>query len=380
MVLVTGPRQAGKTTFLRAEAGADAAFVSFDDPAQRELARVDPVALFDSLNGRSAIFDEVQYVPELLPRIKRIVDDDPERYGRFLLTGSQQFGLMAGVSESLAGRVAVVDLLPFSVLELEQAGERSLAEFVWTGGYPDPALHPAKRELWLSGYLQTYIERDVRQVRDIQDLRTFEGFLALTASRHGQELNLANLCRDIGITIPTARAWISVLAASWLVALLPPWHVNLGKRVVKAPKLYFLDSALVCALTRVGSPEAALAGPLAGPLFEGVVVSESMKLFAAAGRRPALWHWRAQDGLEVDMLVEVGGRLIPVEIKVTATPTARHADSLQRFRRLLPSAEPGFVVCNCAARQPLGGGVEAIPWKLWSEMLAGWLGIAGLPQ
>lgn len=378
VVLVTGPRQAGKTTFLREETGAEAGFISFDDPLQRDLARVDPVALLAPYAARSVVLDEIQYVPELLPRIKRLVDEDRGRNGHFLLTGSQQFGLMAGVGESLAGRVAVLDLLPFSILELDQAGERSLAEFVWRGGYPDPALHPAKRALWLTSYLQTYLERDVRQVRDIQDLRTFESFVTLVASRHAQELNLASLCRDLGVAIPTARAWVSVLAASWIVALLPPWHTNLGKRVVKAPKLYFLDSALVCALTRLGSADAALMGPLAGPLFEGLVVSESMKVFAAAGERPALWHWRSQDGMEVDLLVQVAGSLIPVEIKLTATPTVRHADGLHRFRRLLPTAHPGFVVCNCPTRQPLGGGVEAIPWKAWSAELAAMLGV--LPQ
>lgn len=379
VVLVTGPRQAGKTTLLKAQAGDGADYISFDDPVQREVARRDPRALLDGRGARALILDEVQYVSELFPWIKMAVDREPARKGAFLLTGSQQFSLMAGVTESLAGRVAVIELLPFSILELDLAGPHSLAEFVWNGGYPTPALLPASRDLWLSSYLQTYIERDVRQLRDVSDLASFERFLGLVASRHGQELNFGDLCRDVGVSAPTAKAWISVLAASYVVTLLPPWHRNLGKRLIKAPKLYFFDPALVAWLTRLPSPDSALASPLGGALVEGIVVAETYKLFAAAGKRAQAWHWRSQDGMEVDMIIEVGGEIIPIEIKRTATPTPHHAEGLRRFKRLEPAAHAGFVVCDVAERTVLGHGVVALPWKEWSAELAGRLGLS-LPR
>lgn len=379
VVLVTGPRQSGKTTFLQHEAPAGAGYVSFDDPLERAFVREDPEGLLDRFRDRPVVLDEIQQVPELLPLLKRRVDRDRGRTGAWLLSGSQQLGLMQGVTESLAGRVGVLDLLPLSALELP-AGEPDLARAIWLGGYPDPALRPGLRDLWVSSTIRTYLERDVRQIRDILDLARFEQLLGLAAAHHGQELHPATLARDVGASQPTVRSWISVLCASFVTHLLQPWHKNLGKRLVKSPKLYFLDSALVTALTRQPSGEAALHGPLGGALLEGWVIAEARKLFAAAGLPPACWFWRSHDGLEVDLVLELGGRVVPVEIKLSATPSARHTDPLVRLRGLIgpEASHPGLLICRVEEERALPHGVTALPWHRWPAWLARELGLEGV--
>lgn len=367
-VLVAGPRQSGKTTLLRMAAEAGVGYVSFDDPLEADFASRDPVGFLARFDGRPVILDEIQYVPDLLRHLKLRIDAAPAEKGRWRLTGSQQFNLMREVGESLAGRIALLELPPFS--RLEHPAD-SLAYTLWQGGYPAPALHPEQRDLWLKSYLATYIERDVRQLKNITDLRAFSQFLALVAAGHGQEFHKAGLARDLGLSQPTIAGWAGVLEASYLVRFLPPYWRNLGKRVVKTSKLYFLDSALVCALTRQPSPEAALSGPQGGALLEGWVVSETFKVFAALGRPPAMHFWRSQDGLEVDLLVEAGGMLIPVEIKLTATPTPQHLRPIERFCQLAGDlASPhGILVCQVPERRPLPHGHLALPWQEFPQWL-----------
>jgi len=364
-VLVTGPRQSGKTTLLREEFSVGAGYVTFDDPLERELAHTDPNGFLDRFGDRRALLDEVQYVPELFQHLKMRIDRNRQSYGRWLLTGSQQFGLMAQVTESLAGRVGILELLPLSFLELPEARRLPLAEEIWLGGYPEPRLRPAARDLWMSSYIQTYVERDVRQLHKVQDLRTFETFLALCSARHGQEVNFASLSREAGISQPTVKAWLGALEAAYLVHLLPPYFESFGKRVVKSPKLYFLDPGLACTLTRQPSAEAALAGAMGGALFEGWVVSEAVKALTSQGKRPELYFWRSHDGLEVDLLLRSGNHLIPVEIKLTASPTGRHLDPLERFKRLSGNlaAKEGVLVCRVPERRPLPHGNLALPWS-----------------
>jgi hypothetical protein len=314
------------------------------------------------------ILDEIQYVPGLLPHLKLRIDNEPDRPGHWVLTGSQQFGLMRDISESLAGRVAILELPPFSHAEYPQPG---LEATLWNGGYPIPALYPERRDLWLRSYVATYLERDVRQVKAISDLRAFGQFLALAAARHGQTFHAADLSRELGISQPTVKSWAGVLEASYVAHLLPPWFRNYGKRVVKTPKLYFLDSALASLLTRQPGAAAALAGPLGGALLEGWVVAEAAKAFMALGLRPDIHFWRSHDGLEVDLLIALGGRLQPVEVKLTATPGAGHGEPLRRFQEMAGDevAETGIIVCRTENPRRLPGGHVALPWHAFP----GWL-------
>ncbi|MBW8877568.1 MAG: ATP-binding protein [Acidobacteria bacterium] len=371
-VLVTGPRQSGKTTFLLEEFGQGARYVTLDDPLQRDFAQSDPNGFLDGLGEGRVILDEIQYAPELLPYLKVRIDRDRQRNGHWLLTGSQQFHLMANVSESLAGRIALLDLLPFSVLETTGARSPDLRAVIWNGSYPDPALHPEKRDLWIASYIQTYVERDVRQLLRVQDLRTFETVLALSAARHGQELAVADIARAAGVSQPTVKTWVNLLEAAYILRLLPPYFENFGKRIIKSPKIYFLDSGLVCALTRQPGAEAALAGAMGGALFEGLVVSEAYKVFALKGERPDLYFWRSHDGLEVDLVARLPRGLVPIEIKLTATPTLKHTETLGRFRELArgSAVAQGILVCNVEQQLALPGGHLALPWRELPEWLS----------
>jgi uncharacterized protein len=312
-VFLTGPRQAGKTTFLLHEFGDDSDYVSFDDPLERDFAFKDPNGFLDRFTGKHVILDEIQYVPHLFSYLKIRIDANRSRNGWWILTGSQQFQLMKNVSESLAGRIAILELLPFSIPEEMGSGTRAkkqdihLESAIINGGYPEPVLRPGKRDIWIRSYIQTYIERDVRQLQNVRDLRAFESFLGLMAALHGQAFNSAVLSRETGVSLPTIKAWASVLEASYLCHFLPPYFRNFGKRLVKTPKMYFLDSAIVCSLTRQPDARAAVSGAMAGALFEGLIVSEAIKAYAMRGRRPDVFFWRTRDGMEIDLVIQAGG-------------------------------------------------------------------------
>ena len=374
-LLLTGPRQSGKTTFLTTEYGSTFAYASFDDPLERSFAREDPNGFLDRFGDRPVILDELQYVPEILPYLKVRIDRERHRPGRFVLTGSQRFQVMTNVSESLAGRVAIFDLLPFSLLEHCPAGAGALAELLWVGCYPEPALAADRRDFWLKAYLETYIQRDVRQLTNVRDLATFESFVSILAAHHGQEFNMATVSRRCGVSMPTVKAWTGILQASYVVALLAPYHRNFGKRLVKSPKLYFLDPAIAAYLTRQPGPEAAIAGSMGGALFEGLMVAEAIKAFSGLGKRADIWFWRSHDGLEVDLIVQARGKLLPVEFKLTATPSAAHGGPLVRFKSLAGglSSETGYVVCRVPESRPLPHGNVAVPWQDFPVLLQGLL-------
>ncbi len=336
VVFLTGPRQSGKTTLSRL-AFPRFAYASLEDIDQREFARGDPRGFLARFEGkRGVVLDEVQRVPELFSYLQGVADQPGSP--TMVLTGSQQFQLSRRISQTLAGRAAVLSLLPLSVSEL--SGRRptdptrldrvppgaavaepalDLRRTLFSGMYPRIHAQGLAPREWLGGYVQTYVERDVRDVLNIGDLEAFDRFLMLMAGRTGQLLNLSSLASDCGISQPTARRWVSVLEASGVLVLLRPHHANFRKRLVKSPKAYFLDTGLACFLLGLRSPRDLEAHPLQGPLFETLVVSEVYKAFAHRGERPPLFFWRDQTGHEVDIVVDLGRRTVPVEVKLSRT-------------------------------------------------------------
>jgi len=335
VLALTGPRQSGKTTLARS-AFPELSYVNLEDPDTRALARADPRRFFARHAG-GAILDEVQRAPELLSYLLAL-SDAAAHMGRWVLTGSQQFGLMDGISQSLAGRAGLLTLLPLSQAELRQyAPAATLEERLWRGSYP--ALYAAHRQPephhWFASYVATYIERDVRQLLNVGNLLTFQRFLAMCAARSGQLLNLNSLAADCGISQPTARQWLTVLQASHIVSLLPPYHRNFGKRLVKAPKLYFLDTGLLCYLLRIGSAQELQVHAARGAVFETWVVAETLKHRLHQGLAPDLHHWRDNHGLEVDLVFEHAGRLHGVECKSGTTYVDEWLSPLRRWRQLV---------------------------------------------
>ena len=318
VVALTGPRQSGKTTLARQSFPA-LPHVNLEDPDTREIAIADP-RRFLTRFADGAIFDEVQRAPALLSYLLGVADASPRR-GRFVLTGSQQFGLMDGITQSLAGRVGLLTLLPLAHAELPGRRSVRLEDRLWLGGYP--ALHERAGSLapshWFGAYIATYVERDVRQLLNIVNLLTFQRFVSMCAARSAQLLNLNSLASDCGISQPTARQWLTVLQASPRVALLPPYHRNFGKRLLKTPKLYFLDSGLLCHLLRIASPDDLQTHAARGAVFETWVVSETLKHRHNLGLPPALSFWRDNHGLEVDLVFEQGRRMHGVECKSGTT-------------------------------------------------------------
>lgn len=367
--VLTGARQTGKSTLLKNEFP-DYSYATLDDPIQRAFATSDPVGFLNSFAGSTGIIlDEIQYVPSLLSYIKMDVDRN-RIAGRWILTGSQPFHLMKNISESLAGRAVLFDLAPFCCNELSSPG--SLTEILWTGLYPEPELCPEKRELWLRSYLQTYLERDIRQLGNVIDLNAFESLIHLCAARHSQELNISSLSRESGVAAITAKKWIGLLESCYLLYLLRPFHSNLGKRIVKSPKLYFMDPALAGYLTRQPDGNAMLAGSMGGSFFEGLIVMEAVKCFFNNGKHPDLFFWRSHDGLEVDLIIQINNRLYPVEIKCSATPKPGFLAPLNHFRKMAGSSLPvaeGLLVCQAAEPAPLPEGNQCLPWNLFYQWL-----------
>ena len=331
IVAVTGPRQSGKTTLVR-HACPDKPYVLLEDLDTREFATSDPRG-FLSQYPDGAIFDEVQRCPELFSYLQGIVDED-RRPGMFVLTGSQQFSLQFGISQSLAGRVALLPLLPFSAGALLEFGlfPDTITELLWKGSYPpiyDRQYDPYK---WYGNYVRTYIERDVRQLINVRDLSTFQKFLRLCAGRNGQLVNLSNLAGDCGITHNTAKAWLGVLESSYLIHLLQPHHENFKKRLVKTPKLYFLDTGLASWLLGIQSYEQLSVHPLSGALFESWVVAECLKGRWHRALESNLYFWRDRSGIEVDIIIDQSGKLLPVEVKSGQTVAGDFLNPIRRWQ------------------------------------------------
>jgi predicted AAA+ superfamily ATPase len=354
VLTLTGPRQSGKTTLSRM-AFPDRPYVSLENPAQREFAQEDPVAFFARYRD-GAIIDEVQRVPQVFSYLQGMVDEDP-RPGRFLLTGSQNLALVGAVTQSLAGRTTLTELLPLSLEEIRRFPDppADLDALLWQGGYPRIYERSLPAHEWLGDYVSTYVERDVRQLIQVGDLLLFQTFLRLCASRTGQLLNLSSLANDCGISQPTARNWLSVLEASYIAFRLPPFFANLGKRLIKAPKLYFYDTGLAASLLNIESPRQLETHPLKGALFETWVVSEIAKAHLHRGRRPRLSFYRDRNGLEIDLILERGADLVLVEAKSGQTPSGKHFTVFERFAEGLA----GQPAPRIAKQVVVYGGVES---------------------
>ncbi|MEW6041132.1 MAG: ATP-binding protein [Elusimicrobiota bacterium] len=361
VVVVTGPRQSGKTTLLKNIFKDTHAYVNLEDPDTRIRAKEDPRGFLEQ-HKPPVIFDEIQYIPELLPYIKTKIDEN-RKPGQWILTGSQNFVLTHNVSESLAGRAAILSLLPFSFSERFGLGESavdtnsllkilparrqinlrndsqsdkkiSLATLLLRGNYPEIASKSSiDRQLWCGSYIITYIERDIRNLSHVGDMNQFERFLRLCATMTGQILNVSELARDIGVSVPTAKRWISLLETGYQIYLLYPYYKNLGKRLIKSPKIYFNDTALACYLMGLNDPNSLLNSSHFPHIFETFIVIDFWKRFLNFGEMPSLYYLRTLDGLEIDLVIEIKQKLHLFEIKSVATIIPKHASSLLRAKR-----------------------------------------------
>jgi predicted AAA+ superfamily ATPase len=384
VLLVTGPRQVGKTTLLKHIAEAGRNYVTLDDPLQRRLAVEEPELFLERFEA-PVIIDEIQYAPGLLPYIKMRVDQDGTK-GAYWLTGSQMFHLMRDASESLAGRVGIVHLLGLSQAEIssrpsvpflptkeiltikrKETEKGSLTEvFAAIQRGSLPALFAGENrpevEQYYSSYVQTYLQRDIKDLSQVGDELAFLRFLTAAAARTGQMLQYADLARDIGISQPTAKKWLSLLVTSGIATLVEPWYSNTLTRMIKSPKLYFLDTGLAAYLTRWTTAEALEAGASSGPFFETFVVSEIMKSWYNAGKSPPVFYYRDKDRNEIDLILEADGELHPVEIKKSANPGK---DAIAAFRVLANTGKSigsGGVVCCATEFLPLDAKNSIIPW------------------
>lgn len=362
VITITGPRQSGKTTLARF-VFAHKPYVSLEEPDQMEFAQEDPRG-FLAQYPDGAILDEVQRCPALFSYIQGIVDKN-KRPGLFILTGSQQFGLISKVTQSLAGRVGILHLLPFSLGELRANGiaPKSLDDVLFKGFYPpvyDRKLSPSS---WHANYVLTYIERDVRQMVNVRDLTTFQRFVRMCAARTGQVLNLSGLANDCGITHNTAKAWLSVLEASYIIFLLKPHYKNFGKRLIKSPKLYFYDTGLAAWLLNINDAKQISIHAMRGSLFENLMISELLKGRLNKGLAPNIYFWRDNTGNEIDALIERTNALIPIEIKSGQTVTKDYFTGLKKWLAIAgATAESPYVIYGGNEGQKRLG-IEVLPWR-----------------
>lgn len=385
VLLLTGPRQIGKTTLLESCAEEGRRYVTLDDLEQRELAQRDP-ALFLQAHQPPIIIDEVQYAPELFSYIKIIVDKTKQP-GLFWLTGSQKFHLMQHITETLAGRVAIIDMLGFSQAEMAERpfdvepflpttewitnarlhaknplSVHEVYKNIWLGSYPMVLLNPhTSRDLFYNSYVQTYLQRDVRQLLNISDDLSFKRFLRSIAARTGQLLNYSDIARDVDIDHKTAKAWLGVLEASGLVYLLQPYHNNVSKRLLKTPKIYFLDTGLCSFLTQWPSPESLEAGAMSGAILETYMLVEILKSYWHNGKTPYCYYYRDTDQKEIDCILEEGDTLYPVEFKKTASPSKTASKQFSVLQTLGKKVGHGGVICLRESDVPLSAEVDAIP-------------------
>lgn len=363
LVYLGGPRQSGKTTLLR-NMFPEMPYVNLEDTDARNRAEEDP-RRFLNYYAEGAIFDEVQRVPHLFNYLQGVVDANKDR--SFILSGSQNFLLMERITQSLAGRVGILSLFPLTVNEIERSGTNfSLEEYVFKGGYP--AIYGDRRvpsEVFFDSYIQTYIERDVRLLKNIGDIAIFGKFFKLCAGRVGQPLNLSSLANDTGVAPNTIKSWLSILEASYIIFRLPPYFKNFNKRLIKSPKIYFFDTGLLCNLLGISSPRQLETHHYFGNLVENFIISETYKKMANDGKRPQIWYWQDQKGNEVDLLIEKDGLVQPVEIKAAQTYNSRLFSGLKMWQSLTgaPSTHSFLVYAGDQEGEMEYGNLT--PWRKW---------------
>lgn len=384
-VIITGARQTGKTTLVKHLFENNFSYVSLDELDIRSIAVNEPREFLNRYKF-PIIIDEIQNAPELLPYIKAVIDKD-RKNGRFIITGSQQFPLMKNISESLAGRAAIFNLYPFMTSEIKgdfgyrekdvlkflqfvsnkkipEKPELSLGSLLLKGGYPEFYRNEKlSKNLWFSSYIQTYINRDIRGNIRNENLNDFESFLRLIASRTAQELNYSTLSRDIGLSVPTIKSWVSRLLASSVIYLLKPYYKNFGKRIIKSPKLYFIDSGLAAYLAGIDTEEHLLKGPMAGALFETFIISNLLKRFSALYIIPPLYFWKNIGGVEIDLIIEYSNDLIPLEIKLTSNIRRKHYESLTKWFNYSGSKTgSSYIISNSPITGKISKNVQNINW------------------
>jgi len=362
VIVITGPRQTGKTTLLK-HCFPDHHFITLDDPMQRDAAQNDPALFLDSIE-RPCVIDEIQYVPGLLPYIKMEVDSHRDSKGRFLLTGSQIFPLTQGLSESLAGRAAIFELLGFAQNEFpldETELTKAVYKRIFSGSFPDPLVHGVDRNIFYGSYIQTYLERDLRQVLNVSDLSSFRNFLRLLAARTGNLLNISEIGKETGVSDTTIRRWLSILETSRIVFLLRPFHKNITKRIVKRPKLYFTDTGLAAYLLLYPNADLLLTGPSSGALFENYVVMEYIKQLSNSHTLCSPWFFRDAKGTEVDLILDFGLKKEAIEIKKAKTLKKDHYASIGHVSKLMEGQVKGTLISLYEKKLAINNTVTCVP-------------------
>jgi predicted AAA+ superfamily ATPase len=339
-----GPRQSGKTTLAK-ELFPKKPYVSFENQDNILLVTKDPRAFLDQYKT-GAIFDEIQRVPQLLSYLQGVIDDQPNKVGLFIIAGSQNLLLLESISQTLAGRIAFIHLLPFSFTELASSkhGTQSLNKLILNGGYPRLYDRKIKPVDFYPNYLLTYVERDVRQIKNITNLAMFQRFLKVCASRVGQEVNYTSIGNDTGVDQKTVLSWFGILEASFIAFRLQPFYNNLGKRLTQMPKLYFYDTGLCCSLLELETESHVNTHPLRGALFENLIILELLKARFNNGQRSNLFYWRDRTGNEIDVLLDQSAQVVPIEIKTSATFTSDYVKGINYWKKINPNVKKAFVV------------------------------------
>jgi uncharacterized protein len=363
-IALIGPRQSGKTTLAR-HAFAEKPYVNLENPDIRRFAMEDTRGFLAQYKG-GAILDEAQRVPQLFSYLQQMLDED-KTTGKFIITGSNNFLLQENITQSLAGRIAYLILLPFSLTELRETKTGELFHFLFKGFYPPIYDQPVETNTWYANYIRTYIERDVRQLKNISDLFVFERFVRLCAGRTGQLLNMSNLAVEVGVDSKTINSWMGILESSFIIFKLQPHHRNFNKRVVKMSKIYFYDTGLACALLGIQHADQLAMHPATGSLFENFIITELLKIRFNNGKSSNLFFWRDNSGNEIDVIVETPNGLFPIEIKSGQTVTADYFKGLNFWNKLNGLTE-GTVVYAGTEYQKRSNGFEVFPWNKINEI------------